>query len=285
MSRWRHLGNVAARLIVATAAIGAAVLLFRQLLLPGIGAALALTDPQISIVRRAGILLAALLAYWATARWYERRTPDELRPAPVRALLAAAAGAMMISITSVALLAGGVYSVTDRPGLQASAAGLVVVIAIAALLEELVFRGVLFRILERGFGSSVALWLQALAFGAVHLGNVDTDAVQTVTTMLSVTLCGAMWACLYVHMRNLWVVAAHHAGWNLAIALSGAPLSGTEDWGGLALLEIRDLGPAWLSGGAFGPENSVISLCVMAIAIALMVRLAQRRDRWLKPER
>jgi membrane protease YdiL (CAAX protease family) len=285
MSRWRHLGIVAARLIVAAAAIGAAVLLFRQLLLPAIGTALALTEPQISIVRRGGILLAALLAYWAAARWYERRTPDELRPAPVRALLAAGAGALMISITSVALLAGGVYSVTDWRGLQAGAAGLVVVIGIAALLEELVFRGVLFRILERGFGSSVALWLQALAFGAVHLGNVDTDVAQTITTMLSVTLCGAMWACLYVHTRNLWAVAAHHAAWNLAIALSGAPLSGSEDWRGLALLEIRDLGPAWLSGGLFGPENSIITLCVMAIAIALMVRLAQRRDRWLKPER
>ena len=107
--------------------------------------------------------------------------------------------------------------------------------------------------LERAWGTELALPVQAVVFALLHLANVEQSGIGAVMTMLvSVSLLGLLWAGLFVLGRNLWVVAANHAAWNFTILLSGVPLSGIEDWRALAPLESRYAGPDWLTGGMFG---------------------------------
>jgi hypothetical protein len=158
-------------------------------------------------------------------------------------------------------------------------------IVIAATLEELVFRCLLFRVLERSWGTWFALVVQALLFALQHVGNLESAGAGEIAVMLvSVTLCGLLWAVVFILTRNLWATTANHAAWNFTILLCGVPLSGNEDWRAISPLTSRYAGPDWLTGGMFGPESSLLVIASTTVAVALLLRLARRRAPWFEPE-
>ena len=72
----------------------------------------------------------------------------------------------------------------------------------------------------------------------------------------------------------------HHAAWNLAIFSSGIPLSGVEEFAGKAPIESTYHGPLLMTGGAFGPEGSIITLVVVPACLWLVLRWAQQKNRY-----
>jgi hypothetical protein len=155
-------------------------------------------------------------------------------------------------------------------------------IGIAATLEELAFRCLLFRVLERTWGTAAALAVQAVLFALQHLENIKHGGASDIAFMLvAVTITGLLWAAVFVLTRNLWVAVANHAAWNFTILLSGVPLSGIEDWRAQAPLETRIAGPDWLTGGIFGPESSVLVIVSATIAVVLLLRAARRHGAFL----
>jgi uncharacterized protein len=280
MSKWRVAALAVAKMVLVLAAFIGAVQAFRLLLLPEIQSAFHLDDASTSAVRRVGILMAAVLAYWAANRLIEKRAIVELRFAPIGIVVGALSGAALISVTTLSLFAAGIYEVTAVRGLQSGLLGVAGLILVAAMLEEIAYRGILFRMLESTLGTWPALWLQSLLFALHHLANVDgADIFATLTTAFSGTLIGAFWTLVFVHTRNLWIVGANHAAWNFAIILTGLPLSGIEEWRGLAPFESRTNGPDWLTGGAFGPETSALTIGVIAVCLAVLIYEARKRRR------
>ncbi|MCB9007261.1 MAG: CPBP family intramembrane metalloprotease [Ardenticatenaceae bacterium] len=182
------------------------------------------------------------------------------------------------------LFALGVYEGVLFRGASPALLGVATLIGIAAILEELVYRCLLFRLVERAWGTKLALVVQAVVFALAHLENVEQGGISDVVTMLiSVTLTGVLWAGVFVLARNLWVVAANHAAWNFTILLSGLPLSGIEDWRKLVPLESRFAGPDWLTGGMFGPESSLLVIASTTVAVVLLLRAARRRGAFFVP--
>jgi membrane protease YdiL (CAAX protease family) len=266
-------------------AIAGAVLVVRQGLLPLIEAVFQPGAELLSALRRAGILLSAVAAYWACVRWHEKREATELRLQPLRLVLGGAGGAALVGLPIAVLFALGAYQLVLFRGFSPALWGVAGVIGIAAVLEELVYRCLLFRLLERASGTRVALALQAVVFALMHIANVEQGRAGDVMAMLvSVALLGLLWAGLFVLTRNLWVVAANHAAWNFTILLSGAPLSGIEDWRAVAPIESRYAGPDWLTGGMFGPESSLLVMASMAVAVVVLLRAARRRGAFRPPE-
>ena len=278
---WPRL-RLAARTLLALLLGGLAVLgsifAFRQGLLPLIDAWLQPDAGTLSAIRRIGILLAAVAGYWVYVRWHEQRTPTELKPPLLGMPLGAAGGALMVGLPIAMLFAIDAYEPVLVRGASSALWGVAALIVIAATLEELVYRGLLFRLLERAVGTTAALFLQALVFAIGHLENLPQGSALDLAAMLvSVSLLGVLWAGLFVLTRNLWVVAAHHAAWNFTILLSGLPLSGIEDWRALAPMESRMAGPDWLTGGMFGPETSWLVIATTAMATLWLLRMAKRR--------
>ncbi|MGH9867955.1 MAG: lysostaphin resistance A-like protein [Candidatus Polarisedimenticolia bacterium] len=251
---------------------------YRLLLHPLIASMLSLGEQSSSIVRRVAILAAAPLSYWAFVRYYERRKAHELALRWRWTLIAAAAGALSIGVTILALYATGHYQFVAFRGFG-QAPGVLGLIWIAAVIEELTFRGILFRIFEETIGTRAALVVSATIFSVAHLANNGFRWV----TLLSVTLAGLMWAGVFILSRNIWVTAAHHACWNATIFLIGVPLSG-EDWAAQAPLATVPHGPVLWTGGAFGPEDSLINLAVCTAICAALWRMALRRDRIVRGE-
>ena len=276
------------RLIVAFAAIIGAVQLVRLLLLPAIQSVFDPDDAATSLLRRIGIFLFAVLAYWAYVRLVEKRGARELRIGPLPIALGAIAGSLLIAVAMLLMFALGAYEVNAYRGLQEGLLGVAGLIVVAAVLEELIYRCILFRILETAMGTVWALWLQSLVFALMHIANIEDRAStqELVTTVVAGTLIGAFWTLVFVHTRNLWVVAANHAAWNFTIILAGVPLSGIEGWRQLAPLasECRDpaCGPTWLTGGVFGPEDSLVTTVMVAASALAMLYWAKRKHRLMR---
>ena len=267
MPKLRFLLRCLLKLCVAAACLVAAIAAYRFLLHPLIESAFSLGEHASSIVRRVNIFVAVVLSYWAFVQSYERRAAQELSLQWRWIALAAVAGSLSIGVTILVLYATGHYQLLFFRGFG-QATGILATIWIAAVVEEVAFRGILFRILEEGIGTRAALAGSAVIFCVAHLANNGAHWV----TLLSVTLAGLMWAGVFIVSRNIWVVAAHHCCWNATIFMIGLPLSG-EDWRAQAPFETVSHGSVLWTGGAFGPEDSLVNLFVSLAICAALWRL------------
>jgi membrane protease YdiL (CAAX protease family) len=271
-------GRLLGSLLLGAAAVLGSILIFRRGLLPLIEAVFHPEPELLSVLRRTGIFLTALAGYWAFVHWHEKRKATELHLRPIHLLLGGATGAAMVALPVAVLFALGVYEIVLFRGASSALLGVAAVICIAATLEELVYRCLLFRLLERAWGTKLALVVQAVVFALQHIENVEQGGIRDVVTMLvAVIVVGLLWGGVFVLARNLWVVAANHAAWNFTILLSGLPLSGIEDWRKFAPLESRLAGPDWLTGGMFGPESSWLVIASTTFVVLLLLRAARRR--------
>jgi uncharacterized protein len=282
----RHL-RVTARalgsLLLGGIAVLGSIFVIRQGLLPLIDMVFRPGPEWLSALRRTGISLAAVAGYWAYVHWYENREASELRLRPIRLMLGGASGAALAAFLIAVLFALGSYELVLFRSASPALLGVAVLIGIAATLEELTYRCLLFRVLERAWGTGVALVVQSVTFAVMHLENVEQGGIVDVATMLVAgTMLGVLWTGVFILTRNLWVVAANHAAWNFTILLSGVPLSGIEDWRDLAPLKTRYAGPDWLTGGMFGPESSVVGIMLVTGAAVLLLRVAYRRGAFHK---
>jgi membrane protease YdiL (CAAX protease family) len=260
------------KLIIAAACLVGAIAAYRLLVHPALESGLSLGKDVSSAVRRVGILAAMVFSYWGFVHFYERRVPQELALRWKWMLLAAGAGAASIGVTILILFATGHYQVVASRGFGA-VGGVVGMLWVAAVLEEVAFRGILFRMLEERIGTRAALAASAVVFGVVHLSNHGTSWI----TGFTVTLAGLMWAGVYLLSRNIWVTAAHHCFWNATIFGVGLPLSGEEELRALAPFESVTHGSALWTGGAFGPEDSVVNLLVSGAICFALWKLARSR--------
>lgn len=225
-------------------------------------------------------VVPALLAYLALVRGVERRPATELslRRLPAQGALGLLIGTLLMSATVAALWLLGSYHVIGTHASPDWVSAVLVVGLGAGIGEEVISRGVLFRIVEEGLGTWWALAVSALFFGAMHIGNPGATLWSSVVIALE---AGVLLGLLYHVTRSLWVCAGMHLAWNVlqgtvfGIAVSGHPADG--------FLVASLTGPTWLSGGAFGAEASVVALLACGSASAVLLVVALRRGSIVAP--
>nr|BFD89279.1 type II CAAX endopeptidase family protein [Kitasatospora sp. Xyl93] len=219
------------------------------------------------------VALSVVVYRWVVGRT-ERRPVTELawegaRGSLLRGLVIGVAmfGCVIANITFL-----GDYTVHGF-GSPTGAIGLVGFMAGAAVTEELMFRGLLFRLVERGLGTYPALALSSVIFGAAHLLNKDATLLGAVAISLE---AGGMLAAAYAATRSLWLPIGLHFGWNYAESgIFGTEVSGNGDVHGL--LNASTSGSELLTGGEFGPEASVYAMLFGTLLTVAFLWLAHRR--------
>lgn len=152
-------------------------------------------------------------------------------------------------------------------------AGALAFLAVPAAAEEALLRGYPLQALAEAWGPLPALGVTSAAFGALHLGNPGITLLGAV----NVAVAGLFLGVIYLKTASLWWATGAHLGWNWSHGyLADVPVSGLELLDA-PLYEGVARGPAWLGGGAFGPEGSAVATLLVLGAAALCWRSARLR--------
>ena len=217
---------------------------------------------------------AGLLLYAGWWKWTEKCKAKDL---PMRRLAGDTALGFGIGILYFVLVTGcialfGAYKVQGLGHDWAALARALFLFLIVAVGEEVLFRGIVFRMIDERWGTWVALILSALIFGFVHISNQNATVWSSVAIAVE---AGLMLAAAYKWSGTLWLPVGIHWSWNFFQGpVFGFAVSGNETQ---SLLKSVIDGPEWLTGGAFGAEASVPAL-VLGLAFAIVFLLVKRRE-------
>lgn len=217
------------------------------------------------------MLLAAALsvaAYRCFVLRLEKRQPTELslHGAAREAGIGVALGAAMGLTVAGMLAAAGAFVITGSSDSWSFLLKSVPEQIMVACFEEIMFRAVVFRIVEQRWGTRAALLTSMALFGLAHISNDNISVMGiAMTCIASLVFC----AC-YMKTRRLWLPIGVHFAWNSTYdGLFALPMSGhaARGW-----LQVSVSGPEWLTGGGYGVEASVAALIVWGGAALLMLR-------------
>lgn len=231
-------------------------------------------SPWIQLILGLLVSVLAVLAYgWVVSKTEHRSATEVAR----KGAWAAIGRGMLIGIVMFGAVITNIYVNAHYEinglGSVSGAVGLVGFMAAASVTEELIFRGVLFRIIEERTGTWIALTLTGLLFGLSHLLNPNADLWGAFAIAVE---AGGMLAAAYAATRTLWVPIGLHFGWNFAAAgIFSTEVSGNDTPQGL--LDTMTSGQTWVTGGDFGPEGSVYAVLFGVLVTIGFMWLARKR--------
>ncbi len=216
------------------------------------------------------IFAAAALATLIVLRTFERAKFVEVgltwSPASARHFgigLAAGAVPAMAAILPFVLTGYASYQSVADPsaGFTPGRFTMVFVLLLFGVIgEELMFRGYAFQIILNVARPYTTILPFAVLFAAAHTGNLHASWLPIFNTFL----WGVVLGYAYVRSGDLWLPIGLHFGWNLALPLLGAPLSGFEM--PVAGFTLKWAVPELISGGSYGPEGGAVTT-VMAVLL------------------
>jgi len=199
-------------------------------------------------------------------------------------MLAGLAGALLF-IAGIFLILWliGAITVTGFVGFKPGVFIVSMVLFLAAFDEELIFRGyILNNMMDSTDNRWIALAGSSLLFAGMHAQN--QGVFSTFVPMSELFAAGFILGISYTFTKNLWFPTFFHFGWNFFQGLFGFKISGfnVDSWKLIAhnntltttlyndqgnILKDQDIPgmvnkfPDIISGGVFGIEGTVISLC------------------------
>ena len=146
---------------------------------------------------------------------------------------------------------------------------------VVAVYEEIIFRGVLFRLIDDRWNTFVALIISALVFGAAHLTNQGATLWSSAAIAVE---AGLLLGAAFKFRGTLWLPIAIHWAWNytqgniLGFAVSGEQIDEK-------LFSPIITGADWITGGAFGAEASVPAVVVGLLLTVILLYKCKRDER------
>lgn len=229
------------------------------------------------------MLVAALVAGWWVLRAADGRGPGALGFHTSREAFGEAARGLVlgtvVALSAVAAIAvaGGVRWEAESGtlgGVAVEAVRSMAFFAVPAAAEEALARGYPLQALAEAWGPGIALAVTSVGFGLLHLENPGLTQVA----MVNLVAAGLLLGVVYLRTGSLWWASGVHLGWNWAhgfvadLPVSGLDLVDTPLWEG------APAGAAWIGGGGFGPEGSVLTT-----GVALAASAALWWGPWLRP--
>ncbi len=140
-------------------------------------------------------------------------------------------------------------------------------LAVAALAEEVAFRGYGFQRLIGAVGPTMATLGMSVLFAVMHLFNTNATAASTLVTILA----GWLFSLAYLRTRALWLPWGLHFAWNASMGiLFGLPISGLKIFN--PVITTNAVGPVWLTGGSYGPEGSAVAVIVLPVLMIFLMK-------------
>ncbi len=218
------------------------------------------------------VLVASLLAVTALAARLEGPKLGAIGLGRAHLLRDVGVGAGLGAATLAATLAAawalgsfrwGFEGTFDGGGLARASVALI----LNAATQELLFRGYVFRLVQRDAGARWAVLLSTALFAAAHAPRLGS-----LLAAVNLVLVGLAFALALLWSGRLWMPISMHAAWNVLLGpVLGLTVSGRGDLG--ATWRVGTLsGPALVTGGAFGVEASLGATLALALLVAFLWR-------------
>jgi membrane protease YdiL (CAAX protease family) len=225
------------------------------------------------------VAIIVLSVYINLYRYYEKRKITELSTNKLAKYLATG---VLLGFVLQSFTIGVIYLNKGLSVISVNSIAYVIpslAMVTAAIFEEVIFRGVIFRITEEKLGSYTALAISALIFGAIHLVNPNSTLISGLAVAIE---AGLLLGAAYIYTRNLWYPIAIHFAWNFTQSgIYGASTSGHAIT--KSLFTTRIGGSTMISGGQFGPEGSVQAMIFCLTATIILMVLNKRQNKIIKP--
>ena len=132
---------------------------------------------------------------------------------------------------------------------------------VAAMIEEVIFRGyVLNNLMEYG-NKYLALFLSSVLFALIHGMNPNL----TIIAMVNLAIAGGVLGITYIYTKNIWYPVFLHVSWNYFQGpIYGFEVSGTQ---AASIISQKVSGNELITGGSFGFEGSIILTVLMIVLI------------------
>jgi membrane protease YdiL (CAAX protease family) len=150
---------------------------------------------------------------------------------------------------------------------------------IAGFVAEIILRGIIFRLIEEQTGTIIAIIFMTILFVVLHINAEGATFLSvTATTMQA----GILISAAYVFSRSLWIPIFFHLAWDFAEpSIFGGINPGIHV--DRTLLSSKITGAEILTGGKFGPGNSLQALIFCLITTAILLWLAKRKNNFIQP--
>ena len=226
------------------------------------------------------VLAAALFVNALTLSIYEHRPLADIglglnRASGSNLLLGLAGGVGAACAVLGPPLLVGAASIVGAPADAPSSGTLpfvVLFLAVGAAGEEILFRGFAFQALIAGMGAWATIVPVAVLFAAIHAGNPGASWIGLVNT----AGFGVLFGYAFLRSRDLWLPIGLHFGWNVTLPLFGVPVSGLRM--NVTGYEMKWSAGALWSGGAYGPEASLLASAAMLALAAYVYQAPVRRQ-------
>ena len=222
----------------------------------------------------------AIISYCYLFKLYEKRKITEFSKNGIIKNLATGIilGAVLQSLTILVIYLKGGYTIISINPILFIIPPFILAFT-AAIVEEILLRGIIFRITEEKLGSYLAMAISAVLFGAMHLANPNSSLTAGMGLAIQ---AGLLLAAAYIYKRNLWFPIAIHFAWNFTqSAIFGANVSGNTNSKTLITSKIE--GAEWFTGAQFGPEGSIQATLFCFIATVILLVLSHKEGKIIKP--
>jgi membrane protease YdiL (CAAX protease family) len=271
-SGWRVLVFIAA--VIAAALLIATVLRVAYVIVLLVAPQLRQPPYIADMLFRLSMLAAALVAGYLCALWLERLPWRSLgltlhvgwlRDLLIGCSVGFISLAFAVGIATVWKGLSFSFNTAPVTSLARSMLGSGVLLFVAALAEEAMFRGYALQTLTRARLAWLGVFLTSVPFGLAHLDNPN---VVPGVTFANTAIAGIWFGVAYLRTRSLWLPWGLHWAWNWALGwFFGLPVSGGQVTSN-PLFIATDIGPAWLTGGTYGIEGGIA--CTVALVVSTL---------------
>lgn len=141
----------------------------------------------------------------------------------------------------------------------------------SGFVEEMVFRGMIMKGIEREWNRVVAIFVPSIFFAIGHMRQIDTnDIVSTALLLVGGTLVGIMFSVVAYQTGSIWTGALIHCMWNIII-IGGIVTVKQEvqSWSPSIWTYVLDTKNVLLTGGKFGIETGIPAIIGYSIVIVI----------------
>ncbi len=194
------------------------------------------------------------------------------------ALGAALGWGMVVALLLPVALSGGLYvHLWITPRAFALLTVQLLTLFVAALSNEVVFRGYPFQRLMEATGPGIAVLLSCVLFGWLRWQAITAMPGSDAAAIWVSVAAAILLSLAYLRTRALWLSWGLHFAWLASMGvLFGLPLAGETDTA--SVIQSNAYGQHWLTGGDYGPESAWLTVGVLVGGIWVLLRMTRQMD-------